>query len=105
MLVEDHLVATHLYRIAQEAISNAVKHGKARQVLIRLQAARQRIVLMVKDDGVGLPKVLPEKRGMGLRIMQYRAGMIGGTLVIQKDLDCGTSVICSIDSKGAQKRA
>ena len=105
VLVEDHLVATHLYRIAQEAISNAVKHGKARQVLIRLQAARQRIVLMVKDDGVGLPKVLPEKRGMGLRIMQYRAGMIGGTLVIQKDLDCGTSVICSIDSKGAQKRA
>ncbi len=103
VLIGDHAVATHLYRIAQEAVSNAIKHGKTKQVEIRLQAAGEKIILMVKDYGVGLPKILPEKRGMGLRIMQYRAGMIGGTLVVQRDLDGGTSVICSVQNKLGQR--
>jgi len=98
VLVQDHAVATHLYRIAQEAISNAIKHGKAKEVVIRLQAAGQGLILMITDLGVGLPKILPDNKGMGLRIMQYRARMAGGTLVVQQDSGGGTSVICSIQA-------
>src|SRR5581483_5277925 len=96
VLVEDHAVATQLYRIAQEAVSNAIKHGQAKRVQIHLRAPSDRIVLMIKDHGVGFHKLPQEQAGMGLGIMQYRAGMIGGTLSIQKDLDGGTSVICSL---------
>jgi len=103
VLVEEHAVATHLYRIAQEAVSNAIKHGKAKKMEIRLQAANRRTILTVKDYGVGLPKVLPEKRGMGLRIMQYRAGMIGGTLAVQRDPAGGTSVVCSLQTTANAK--
>jgi signal transduction histidine kinase len=51
---------------------------------------------MVKDNGSGFRRNAPKPKGMGLRIMNYRAGMIGGSLSIQKDLDGGTSVICSL---------
>jgi PAS domain S-box-containing protein len=95
VLVDDLTVSTHLYRIAQEAVSNGIRHGKARRLEIHLKAPADRIVLMVKDHGAGFrPNGKP--RGMGLRIMQYRAGIIGGTLSIQRDLDGGTSVICSL---------
>ena len=96
VLVHDPAVATHLYRIAQEAVSNAIKHGKARRIVIRLRDAGERNVLLVKDDGVGLPKVLPKTKGMGLHIMRYRAGMIGGAFMVERDLDGGTSVVCSV---------
>ena len=96
--VPDHSVATHLFRIAQEAVSNAVKHGKAKQIVIRLSAAGPRIVLMVKDNGQGLPKDLSQVKGMGLRIMHYRSGLIGASLVVQRDLDGGTSVVCSVQA-------
>lgn len=99
VLIEDHAVATHLFRIAQEAVSNAVKHGKAKEVLIHLQASEGKIVLVIKDRGAGLPKVLPSKRGMGLRIMEYRAAMVGGSLVVQREAEGGTSVTCSIQQK------
>jgi len=95
VLVHDHVAASHLYRIAQEAVSNAIKHGKARQITIRLKSAGERNLLIVKDDGRGLPKVIPKEKGMGLRIMQYRAGMIGGALMVERDLDGGTCVVCS----------
>jgi two-component system sensor kinase FixL len=92
--VDDHGVATQLYRIAQEAVSNAIKHGRSKHIQIHLRAPGDRIVLMVKDNGTGLP-ARSKTTGMGLRIMHYRAGMIGANLSIQKDLDGGTSVICS----------
>ena len=94
VLVHDHAAATQLYRIAQEAVSNAIKHGKARRIVISLQWVGEQNVLAIKDDGVGLPNFVP-KTGMGLRIMQYRAGMIGGAAMVQRDLDGGTSVVCS----------
>lgn len=97
VLVPDQGVATHLYRIAQEALSNAVKHGKAKHVVIRLRANDGRILLHVKDHGRGLPETLPKGKGMGLRIMQYRAGIIGGSVVIQRDPEGGTSVVCSVN--------
>lgn len=96
VLFHEHSVATHLYRIAQEAVSNAIKHGRARHIRIGLKRAGNRNILSIKDDGKGIPKVLPENKGMGLRIMQYRAGMIGGAAMVERDLEGGTSVICSV---------
>ena len=97
VLVHDNTVATHIYRIAQEAVSNALRHGKATIIEIGLAAANERMILTVEDNGLGIPAKLPKRKGMGLRIMQYRAGMIGGTLVIQKKAPVGTTVACSVD--------
>lgn len=92
--VADHAAATHLFRIAQEAVSNAVKHGKARHISLRLTRHRDRLKLVVSDDGVGLPEPLPRGQGMGLRIMESRAAMIGGTLVAENDPSGGARVLC-----------
>lgn len=102
VLVTDHTIATHLYRIAQEAVSNAVKHGKTKEAQILLRTSGERIVLVIKDKGVGLPESLPSGKGMGLRIMQYRAGIIGGSVVVQRDPEGGTSVVCSVQSAALQ---
>jgi PAS domain S-box-containing protein len=88
-------VVTHLYRIAQEAVSNAIRHGHARKVLIELRQCGERILLRVTDDGRGFPKELASA-GMGLRIMRSRAGMIGGVLAIESRPQSGTIVTCSI---------
>jgi two-component system, LuxR family, sensor kinase FixL len=96
VLIEDPVVATHLYRIAQEAVTNAIKHGKPGRVQISLTRTPARVNLMVRDNGVGLPARPRKHRGMGLRIMQYRAGVIGGSLAIQKETDGGTTVVCSV---------
>ena len=95
VLLSDNAVATHLYRIVQEAINNALKHGKARNILISLKHANGNINLTVADDGAGFPKKLKSDKGMGLRIMNYRAGMIGGSLEIRPANGKGTTVTCS----------
>lgn len=105
VLVTDHTVATHLYRIAQEAVSNAVKHGKTKAAQIRLRASGERIVLVIRDKGTGIPDRLPAGKGMGLRIMQYRAGIIGGSVVIQRHPEGGTSVTCSVHKTTLQPAA
>ena len=93
----DNTMATHLYRIAQEAVTNAVKHGHAREIEIALSFNAHHTVLSVKDDGAGLPAPDPCRKGMGLRIMTYRADMIGGALAIQNDQsNGGTIVTCTI---------
>jgi two-component system sensor kinase FixL len=89
-------VETHLYRIAQEAVSNAFKHGKAREIVIQLEALPEAMVLSVTDDGSGIPEPPPRNRGMGLRIMDYRASMIGGALSIRRNPNGGTTVRCSV---------
>jgi PAS domain S-box-containing protein len=96
VLIENHTTATHLYRIAQESVSNAVRHGKAKRILIALTRGPHRIRLEIKDNGVGLPPDVSKANGMGLRIMQYRAAMIGGILEIQRNAEGGSSVACSI---------
>jgi len=104
VLVEDHAVATHLFRIAQEAVSNAIRHGRATQVLIQLrEASRGKIVLMVNDNGGGFPPTPPRQKGMGLQIMQSRAGMIGGTLAAANHPGGGASIVCSVAFSGAAK--
>jgi two-component system CheB/CheR fusion protein len=106
VLVHDHTQATHLYRIAQEATSNAIRHGKARHVRITLHAANDRIHLQVTDDGSGLAKELAKAKGMGLRIMQYRATMIGAFLVVENRPEGGVVVLCSVPQPvpGTQSR-
>jgi signal transduction histidine kinase len=84
--------ANHLYRIAQEALTNAARHGHASRVEIALTAARHAFLLCVSDDGEGLPKPREPYTGMGLNIMKYRAGMIGAKFEIVSRQPRGTVV-------------
>jgi two-component system sensor kinase FixL len=93
--INNNIVATHLYRIAQEAVTNAIKHGKANLIVIELRAVENRIELKVTDNGVGIPISKTSGSGMGLHIMNYRARTIGGTLEIGRAPDGGTFVFCS----------
>jgi signal transduction histidine kinase len=86
--------ATHLYRIAQEAITNAVKHGKATRIEIRCAIAEGRLDLRVADNGSGIPPGATEHEGLGLHIMSYRARAIGGDLSVVPRLEGGTLVRC-----------
>jgi PAS domain S-box-containing protein len=94
--VQAATVGTHLYRIAQEAVSNAIKHGKAGQLTIQLSSAPDRTLLRVADNGRGFTQPAPPHRGMGLRIMHYRAGMLGGNLSVENNPTGGAVVICSV---------
>jgi two-component system, LuxR family, sensor kinase FixL len=102
--VREAAVATHLYRIAQEAVSNAIKHGKAGRLVIGLQRLSDRTVLTISDNGRGFPQGAPASSGMGLRIMQYRAGMIGGTLSFQRNRKRGVTVHCWVPNNPARSR-
>lgn len=99
VLFDDHNISNHLYRIAQEAVHNAIKHGKARNVRITLTAGEDQGALTIRDNGCGIPAIFPSDtgqrhNGMGLHIMKYRAGMIGGALHVEPIRGGGTSVTC-----------
>lgn len=87
-------VATHLYRITQEAITNAVKHSNAKKIVVRLEAGPDDLTLTISDDGVGMPPKIPG--GMGLRTMAYRASVIGATFSVERLLSRGTRVTCKL---------
>lgn len=93
--IEDAATATHLYRIAQEAVQNALRHGKPRQIVMSLSRLRERAQLSIEDDGTGLPEDWQSGRGLGARIMAHRAVMIGGELSIEPSPTGGTLVTCS----------
>jgi signal transduction histidine kinase len=88
-------VAIHLYRIAQEALNNAIKHANPRTVVVRLTGAPREITVTVEDDGKGFDPVSVRTGGMGLRIMRYRAKMISGRLDVHRRPGGGTVVSCS----------
>ncbi|HEY3973984.1 MAG TPA: PAS domain S-box protein [Candidatus Sulfotelmatobacter sp.] len=94
VLIHDAPMATHLYHIAQEAVNNAIKHGLAKNIGIRLFCGQQQGTLLIKDDGIGIQRPLPPHAGVGLHIMNYRAGMIGGNLEVRREHPNGTAVIC-----------
>jgi signal transduction histidine kinase len=94
--IHDNARAIHLFRIAQEALNNATKHGHAQAVVIALEAWDGALSLRVSDDGVGLDPTCSKKKGMGLNIMRYRARMLAGTLEIQSNAPTGTVVTCTI---------
>jgi PAS domain S-box-containing protein len=93
--VSDNAVATHLYRIAQEAVNNAIKHSRASMILIQLNSSENRVELKISDNGIGLSIAPDSSRGMGLHIMNYRAQVIGGALSIAPVPGHGTMVSCS----------
>lgn len=98
----DHNVANQLYRIAQEAVQNAVKHAAAKNISITLVRQDGRVTLTVKDDGGGIPAKLT-KSGMGLDNMHTRAKLIGGELEIRRRKHGGTAVTCRLSSTSGAK--
>jgi PAS domain S-box-containing protein len=95
VLIHDDGIATHLYHIAQEAVNNALKHGSARNIVLRLTTANDCGTLLIVDDGTGIPEDRGNTQGMGLHIMNYRAAMIGGRLEVRPDRTRGTVVSCT----------
>ena len=97
VLIQDNAVATHLFRIAQEAVTNAIKHGKPGRIVISLtEYAGAGHIWRSRTMAAACRTGCRKKPGMGLRIMRYRAGMIGGSLAIQKGADGGTAVVCTV---------
>src|SRR3984893_10042082 len=94
VLIHDDAVATHLYYVAREAVNNAIKHGHARQIVIRLAADESQGALTIQDDGCGIGSIVPGNKGMGLHLMSYRARMVGGSFEVQRAPIGGTVVTC-----------
>ncbi|HEX3431172.1 MAG TPA: ATP-binding protein [Rhizomicrobium sp.] len=92
VLVEDRRAAENLYRIVQEAVRNAVKHGGAKEIVIQLFSLRGRVALTIKDDGSGCNLRAAQNSGMGLRIMRHRARAIGSDFAIDAHETGGTVI-------------
>jgi len=90
----DQTVATQLYRIAQEGVTNALRHSGARRITISLGRAGARLELRVEDDGKGLPEEMGT--GIGLGTMNYRAGLIGANLEVESLPDQGVCLCCTV---------
>jgi signal transduction histidine kinase len=112
--IQDTSAAIHLYRITQEALNNAIRHGKPRNIVVRLTRVTGRATIGVEDDGTGFDAAAPlrqdadsshESGGMGLRIMGYRAKMIGGTLEVCSRPGGGTVVTCTYPLPAALARS
>jgi PAS domain S-box-containing protein len=92
----DSSMVTQLYKIAQEALTNAIKHGKAKRVAIHLVNASDKLSLTIQNNGLPFPDLESHATGMGLRIMNYRSSLIGGSLEIKGMGSRGTVVICTL---------
>ncbi|HXK24617.1 MAG TPA: ATP-binding protein [Myxococcota bacterium] len=101
--IRDGRVATQLYRIAQEAVTNAVKHARASAIEIEMHSRAGRTTLRVSDDGVGIPSPIPTQNGVGVRIMHHRATSIGAALSVGRGPDGGTVVTCTVRDPRAPK--
>ena len=98
-LTLDEAACNHLYRIAQEAVTNAVRHGQASRIVVQLLVEERNVRLTISDNGTGLPQNPADEprrgaSGMGLKIMAYRARMIGGEVTIERLREGGTRVRC-----------
>jgi signal transduction histidine kinase len=94
--LEENGSATHLYRIAHEAVRNAVRHGRSKHIRMRLSVQDGDLELAVRDDGLGLAPPHQRTDGLGLRIMAHRAAMIGASLVVERAPEGGTRVVCRV---------
>jgi len=90
----------HVLRIFQEAVTNAIKHAKAKAVGISLANGSEEVILTIRNDGLPFPSLEGHSTGMGLRIMNYRASLIGASLDIRGDGPHGTCVACSVPLEG-----
>ena len=94
--IKEPATAMHLYRIAQEALSNAMRHADASNVAVRLIRNGYSLTITVSDDGCGFSSTEPSSGGMGLRTMRYRANLIGAKLTVDTRPSDGTLVSCTI---------
>jgi PAS domain S-box-containing protein len=103
IVFQDALTATHLFHIAQEATNNALRHARPRRIDIHLAMTPDALVLSVRDDGVGLEPGPNHKSGVGLRLMRYRASLIGGVLQVGPAEKTGTVVTCTVPAFNHQE--
>ncbi len=89
-------VVRQLYKIAQEAVTNGIKHGKATEVQISLTTTSEHVIMKIKNTGLPFPDLKDQSPGMGLRIMRYRANVIGASLDVRANGSEGTIVTCSL---------
>lgn len=102
--LDDAAKTMHLYRIAQEAVTNAIRHGKPKRISIELKLSDARLTLRVSDNGVGYAGEAASPRGMGIQTMLYRARMIGATLSVARRRPSGTIVACTLPRTSTQVR-
>jgi signal transduction histidine kinase len=96
--VSDDTIALHLYRIAQEAVKNAVKHSGAKNILVTLDKAENKVCVSIEDDGKGFAEKKRSK-GLGLHLMRYRANAIGGELKVLRRNSGGMEIRCVVPMK------
>lgn len=96
IVLNDDSIASHLFQIIVESVNNAVRHSRAENIEIRVRQSDREIAVEVRDDGIGLPKNVEHTSGMGLRIMRYRADIIGARLVFRSPEEGGTVVSCTL---------
>jgi len=96
VLLKDSEAAGHLYRIAQEAVGNALKHAGATEIVISLSAQEDLLRLEISDDGRGLTKSRKSGQGIGLQVMRHRANAIGADLTFDQKRAPGTAVVCTL---------
>jgi PAS domain S-box-containing protein len=104
VLIDDANVSTHLYRIAQEAVNNAIRHGQAKHVVINLFPGDDYGILKIENDGFSLPEPDPSDSGMGMQIMNYRARMVGGSLKVESGGIRGVTITCQFPLSSKDKR-
>lgn len=95
-LVGDSSTASHLYRIAQEAVRNAIRHAQPTAVNLSLKGEPPAIVLAISDNGTGLPQIANQEAGVGLRVMAHRARLIDGVFTIESAPGKGTRILCRV---------
>ncbi len=99
VLIHSAATAGHLYRIAQEAVGNAIKHGQSTIITIHLDAQESGITLRIEDNGIGLPSPLPKKGGIGLQIMAHRSKVIGAKFKTQSGPRGHTTISCFLPTE------
>jgi signal transduction histidine kinase len=94
--IHDSAIATQLYRIAQEAVANSIKHAGAQRITIRLAMSPSDLALAISDDGIGFPDRLPRSEGLGLQLMRHGASLVGASFDVRRNGQSGTIVTCRL---------
>lgn len=102
--IPDHVTSMELYRISQEAISNALRHGRPKTIRLSLLSQPNNLCLRIEDDGIGIAEQAKQGKGLGIRIMEHRAALIGGVLHIKPAEERGTVVTVTLPWSSANDR-
>jgi len=102
--IRDSAIATQLYRIAQEAVTNSIKHAGAHRITICLTTTTSELSLTISDDGIGFPDNLPNSEGLGLRLMRHGASLAGASFDVRRNGQRGTIVTCKLNLQDGTNR-